>query len=62
MVEITDSKNYKNHRFGVYHADTDSVQVFDDTKKDQSFFRYPKNLQQTIPFALDTMMITGPIV
>ena len=59
---IIDIENSKKNQFGVYQAKTKTVKMFDDTKKDEQFFRYPKTSQWEVPFNSDTMVITWPVV
>jgi hypothetical protein len=55
---VIDIANHKKHQFGIYQADTKTVKLFDDTQKNEQFFRYPSNLKGEIPFNAEKMMIT----
>ncbi|HBB03768.1 TPA: hypothetical protein DCZ39_02575 [Patescibacteria group bacterium] len=55
---IIDTENNQKNQFGLYQAKTNTVKLFDDTKKDQEFFRYPKNFKEEVPFNKDTMIAT----
>lgn len=59
---IIDAENNQKNQFGLYQAKTDTVKLFDDTKKDQEFFRYPKNFKEEVPFNKDTMIATWPVI
>ncbi|MFA6255572.1 MAG: tRNA pseudouridine(13) synthase TruD [Candidatus Absconditabacterales bacterium] len=59
---VIDIANHKKHQFGIYQADTKTVKLFDDTQKNEQFFRYPSNLKGEIPFNAEKMMITGPVI
>lgn len=61
ILEIMDAKNYKKHHYGVYQEKTDTVKLFDASKTDKNFFRYPKSFEKEVPVNGDTMMITGPV-
>ncbi len=58
---VIDTKNSKKNQFGIYQAATKTVKLFDDTKKNDQFFRYPTATKWEIPLDEDTMMITWPI-
>lgn len=62
IIEVTDSKNFAKKSFGVYQEKTNTVKIFDMQKRDQSFFTYPKNFKEEIPFDEETMMITAPVI
>jgi hypothetical protein len=38
---IIDTVNPKKNQFGIYQAKTKTIKLFDDTKKNDRFFRYP---------------------
>ena len=59
---VIDIANHKKHQFGIYQADTKTVKLFDDTQKNEQFFRYPSNLKGEIPFNAEKMMITWPVI
>lgn len=59
---IVDTENNKKNQFWIYQAKTKTVKLFDDTEKNEEFFRYPKNMKGEIPFNKETMIITWPVV
>ncbi len=59
---IIDTTNTKKNRYWIYQAKTDTVKLFDDSKKDEQFFRYPNTTKGEITFNKDTMIITWPVV
>lgn len=42
---VIDTKNYQKDHFGVYQAETNTVKLFNDTKRNEQFFRYPSSLR-----------------
>ena len=58
---IIDTEHYKKNQFWIYQAKTNTVKLFDDTKKNEQFFRYPINTKGEISRNKDTMMITWPV-
>jgi hypothetical protein len=42
---IIDTENSKKNQLGIYQAKTKTVKLFDDTKKNEQFFRYPNTPQ-----------------
>ncbi|MFZ2151457.1 MAG: tRNA pseudouridine(13) synthase TruD [Candidatus Absconditicoccaceae bacterium] len=62
IIEIIDPKNFIKKQFGVYQLKSNTVKLFDTSKRNQDFFYYPKDFQKEIPFDQSTMMITAPVV
>ena len=58
---LIDTKNPKKNQYLLYQSETNTVKPFDDTKKNNQFFRYPTAMKWAIPFDPETMMITGPV-
>ncbi len=59
---VIDTLHPKKNHYGIYQAKTDTVKMFDDTKKTEQFFRYPHTTKEEIPFNKDTMAITWPVI
>lgn len=59
---VLDTTSDKKNQFWIYQAKTNTVNLFDDTKKSEQFFRYPNNLKWEVPFNPETMIITWPVV
>jgi len=59
---IIDTKGQSKNNFGIYQAKTNTVKMFDDSKKDEQFFRYPNPSKEEIPFDGETMTITWPVI
>ncbi|MCF7835230.1 tRNA pseudouridine(13) synthase TruD [Candidatus Gracilibacteria bacterium] len=62
IIEIIDPKNFEQRKLGVYQSQTDTVKLFDISKRNQDFFYYPSSFQKEIPFEKNTMMITAPVI
>lgn len=58
---VIDTEKYQRNKFGIYQASTNTIKLFDDTNKNQEFFRYPNNLKWEVPFNPETMVITWPV-
>lgn len=58
---VIDIQNPQKNRLGIYQAKTNTIKLFDDTIKNQQFFRYPDHLQWEIPYNPKTAIITGPV-
>lgn len=58
---VIDNRNYQKKEFGIYQAETKTVKIFDDTKKNEQFFRYPDNIKWEVPFDEENMAITWPV-
>ena len=58
---VIDTANYKKNQFWIYQAKTNTVKLFDDTKKSEQFFRYPNATKWEVPFNEETMVITWPV-
>lgn len=54
-------KNGENG-FGIYQAKTNTIKIFDDSKKNDQFFRYPNATKNELPFDRETMTITWPVI
>jgi len=61
-IVIIDTGRTKIKQFGIYQAKTNTVKLFDDTKKSEQFFRYPNNFKRELPFDQETMTITWPMI
>jgi len=59
---VTDTEQHKKNQFGIYQAKTKTVKLFDDTKKNEQFFRYPNHTKGEVPFNENTMLVTWPVV
>jgi len=59
---VIDTENHKKNSFGIYQAKTKTVKFFDDTKKNEQFFRYPNTTKGEASFNPETMMITWPVI
>ena len=62
IIEIIDPKNFITRQLWVYQLKSNTVKLFDISKRNQDFFYYPKDFQKEVPFDQSTMMITAPVV
>lgn len=59
---VIDTANPIKKQFGIYQAKTKTIKLFDDTEKNEKFFRYPDKTKWEIPFNPETMVITWPVI
>jgi len=62
IVEIIDSKNFSQRQLWVYQETTQTVKIFDISKRNKDFFYYPKEFQKEIPFDSKIMLVTAPVI
>lgn len=59
---IIDIESAKGKQFGIYQAKTNTIKLFDDTKKEEIFFHYPKQGGKEVPFNAENMLVSWPVI